>query len=53
MDDEIKTWLFNILESIKEIDSYFDLDLKRFDLYKKDIKTKRAVERNWKLLAKR
>lgn len=50
MDDEIKTWLFDILESIKEIDSYFDLDSRRFDLYKKDTKTKRAVERNLEII---
>ena len=46
MDIEIKTWLFDILQSIKEIESYFDDKPKIFENYIKDIKTKRAVERN-------
>ena len=46
MDIEIKAWLYDILGAINEIDSYF-VDVPRdFEIYKKDIKTKRAVERN-------
>ena len=50
MDIEIKTWLFDILQSIKEIDSYFDDKPKIFENYIKDIKTKRAVERNIEII---
>jgi len=44
MDNEIKTWLFDILQSINEVESYFEDKPKRFDDYIKDIKTKWAVE---------
>jgi uncharacterized protein with HEPN domain len=50
MDDEIKTWLFDILQSIKEISSYFEHKPKNFEEYIKDIKTKRAVERNIEII---
>lgn len=50
MDIEIKTWLYDILQSIGEIESYFDEKPKIFENYIKDIKTKRAVERNIKII---
>jgi len=50
MDIEIKTWLFDVLQSIKEIESYFDDKPKIFGNYIKDIKTKRAVERNIEII---
>lgn len=50
MDVEIRTWLFDILQSISEIDSYFDDKPKMFENYIKDIKTKRAVERNIEII---
>lgn len=50
MDNEIKTWLFDILQSINEIDSYYDDKPKRFDDYISDIKTKRAIERNLEII---
>lgn len=50
MDNEIKTWLFDILQSINEIDSYFTYKPKRFDDYLLDHKTKRAVERNIEII---
>jgi uncharacterized protein with HEPN domain len=46
MDIEIKTWLFDILSSIMEIDSFFTDTPKVFSSYQNDIRTKRAVERN-------
>ena len=49
MDNEIKVWLFDIQNSIKEIKSYFDEDLD-FEKYQNDIKTKRAVERNFEII---
>ncbi|MDP2335415.1 MAG: DUF86 domain-containing protein [Bacteroidota bacterium] len=50
MDIEIKTWLFDILQSIGEIESYFDDRPKMFENYINDIKTKRAVERNIEII---
>ena len=50
MDNEIKTWLFDILQSIIEIESYFENKPKNFEDYSKDIKTKRAVERDIEII---
>lgn len=50
MDNEIKTWLFDILQSINEIDSYYEGRPKIFDEYVSDIKTKRAIERNLEII---
>ena len=50
MDSDIKTWLYDILQSITEIESYFDGMPKRFEDYSKDIKTKRAVERDFEII---
>ena len=50
MDEEIKTWLFDILQSINEVESYFSEGTKSFELYKKDTKTKRAVERDLEII---
>ena len=46
MDNEIKTWLFDILNAIEEIESFFCDRPKRYADYCNDIRTKRAVERN-------
>jgi len=50
MDNEIKTWLFDILQSINEIDSYFVEKSKSYQDYLNDIKTKRAVERDIEII---
>lgn len=50
MDSEIKTWLYDILQSISEIESYFEDRPKRFDEYVTDIRTKRAVERDIEII---
>jgi len=50
MDDEIKTWLFDILKSIEEIDNYFVGKPKDFMEYVNNTKTKRAVERNLEII---
>jgi len=50
MDKDIKTWLFDIHNSILEIESFF-IDIPRdFNYYQKDIRTKRAVERNLEII---
>ena len=50
MDNEIKTWLYDILNSINEVESFFIDRPKSFDDYKKDLRTKRAVERNIEII---
>ena len=50
MDNEIKTWLYDILQSINEIDSYYTDKPKKFAEYLLDLKTKRAVERNIEII---
>lgn len=50
MDDSIKTWLYDILGSINEIESYFVDTPKLFEVYQNDLRTKRAVERNIEII---
>ena len=50
MDNTIKTWLFDILNSINEIESYFVDTPKLFEVYQNDLRTKRAVERNIEII---
>jgi uncharacterized protein with HEPN domain len=50
MDNEIKTWLYDILQSIGEIDSYYEDKPKSYADYLIDTKTKRAVERNIEII---
>ena len=50
MDKDIKVCLYDILQSINEIESYYTDKPKRFDDYKTDTKTKRAIERNVEII---
>ena len=50
MDNEIKTWLYDILQSIDEINSYYIDKPKLFEEYITDIKTKRAIERDLEII---
>lgn len=50
MDNELKSWLFDILNAIMEIDSFFTDNSKDFAAYRNDVKTKRAVERNIEII---
>lgn len=50
MDDNIKSWLYDILTSINEIESYFIETPKMFEIYQNDLRTKRAVERNIEII---
>ncbi len=50
MDNEIRTWLFDILQSIQEVDSYYTNKPRIFQEYLTDIKTKRAVERDLEII---
>lgn len=49
MDKYLKAWLYDIVNSIQEIDSYFP-ELKKFEDYISDVRTKRAVERNIEII---
>ena len=50
MDIDIKVWLYDILNSISEIESFFGSMPKEFHLYEEDLKLKRAVERNIEII---
>lgn len=50
MDIEIKAWLYDILNAINEIESFIADKPKDFTAYQKDIKTKRAIERNIEII---
>ena len=49
MDDEIKTWLTDIKQAIDEIKGFLS-DKKDFFQFQKDLKTKRAIERNIEII---
>lgn len=48
MEPDIKTWLQDIVDAINEIDSF--IPVKDFLIFQKDLKTKRAVERNIEII---
>jgi uncharacterized protein with HEPN domain len=50
MDNSIKTRLYDILNSINEIESYFVDTPKIFEIYQNDLRTKRAIERNIEII---
>jgi uncharacterized protein with HEPN domain len=50
MDNDIKAWLYDILNAIIEIESFFDDRDKAFANYQTDLRTKRAVERNIEII---
>jgi len=50
MDNSIRTWLFDILNSINEVNSYFTEQERLFEIFKNDLKTKRAVERTVEII---
>ena len=49
MEDEIKTWLSDIKQAITEINEFLP-DKKDFLQFQKDLKTKRAIERNVEII---
>ena len=49
MGEEIKTWLADIKQAITEINDFLP-DQKNFYEFKKDLKTKRAIERNVEII---
>ncbi len=49
MDNEVKTWLKDIEQAITEINSFIP-EAKNFKDFQKDLKTRRAVERNIEII---
>lgn len=50
MDIDVKVWLFDILNAINEIESFLSDRPKLFEEFKKDLRTKRAIERNIEII---
>jgi uncharacterized protein with HEPN domain len=50
MQPDIDVYLQDILESIDEIDSYFEGTIREFVFFVSDKKTKRAIERNLEII---
>ena len=50
MEISIKTYLYDILNSINEIESYFIDSSRNFNDFVKDVKLKRAIERNLEII---
>ena len=50
MSPEINVWLYDILQSIEEIEGYFEDKPKVFQIFQNDLKTRRAVERNLEII---
>jgi hypothetical protein len=48
MDNEIKTWLYDILQSINEIDSYYENKPRIFEEYLNDIRLKGQLNVIWR-----
>lgn len=44
MDNIIKTWLYDILSSINEIESYFIEIPKMFEIYQNDLRTNELLK---------
>ena len=49
MENEIKTWLIDIQQAISEIKQFLP-ETKNFIDFKKDLKTRRAIERNIEII---
>jgi uncharacterized protein with HEPN domain len=49
MDFKIQTWLLDILQSIEEINLFLGEE-RNFITYQKDLRTKKAVERNLEII---
>lgn len=50
MDNDVKAWLYDILNAIMEIQSFFADRTNEFAAYQADLRTRRAVERNIEII---
>ena len=49
MQLELKTWAYDILSAIHEIELFLE-DVQDFSVFKADLKTRRAIERNLEII---
>lgn len=49
MEIRLKTWLYDILSAIREVES-FVADIPDFSIFQDDLKARRAVERNLEII---
>ncbi len=50
MDERVEKWLYDILLSIDEIEGYFLLEEKTFEIFRQNLLLKRAIERNLEII---
>jgi len=50
MAEKTQYLLYDILNAIVEIEGFFDEETVQFEIYERDLKTKRAVERNIEII---
>ena len=50
MGNDVKAWLYDILNAINEVESFFVDRPKEFLNYQNDLRTKRAIERNIEII---
>lgn len=50
MDERIEKWMYDILGAIEEIEDFFDNAPKLYADFQRDIRTRRAVERNIEII---
>mgnify|MGYP000994377976 FL=1 len=50
MEIEVKSWLYDILNAIVEIESFFNDTPREFEKFQKDLKTKRTIERKIEII---
>ena len=50
MDKEVRSWLFDVLNAIMEIESFLLDQPMDFHAFKKDLRTRRAIERNIEII---
>jgi uncharacterized protein with HEPN domain len=50
MDNNVRIWLYDILNALQEIDGFLEAEQYTFAAYQQDLRTKRAVERNIEII---
>lgn len=50
MDNDMKAWLYDVLNAIIEVESFLNDRPKEFEKYQNDLRTKRAIERNIEII---
>ena len=50
MDNNVRIWLYDILNALQEIDGFLGAEQFTFAAYQQDLRTKRALERNIEII---